>query len=533
MKRLFILVAAGLMSLGLNAQHSIENPFFDQVSYRGAFNATDDWTAGWTNWDAENTVYGATTVTKSGEITANETWTSNTIYKIEGFLYVRSGATLTIEAGTVIRGDKDTKGTLIIERGAKINAAGTSSNPIIFTSNQPAGSRDYGDWGGVILCGKATINVPGGESQIEGGPTSYYGGATSPDDADNSGTMQYVRIEFPGIPFVADKEINGLTLGGVGSATTIDHIQVYMSGDDAYEWFGGTVNAKHLVAAFTWDDDFDTDYGYRGMVQYAVALRDSAIADPGSGSNGFESDNDGSGSTNTPQTNPIFSNVSMFGPKVFPSTTINTNYKRAMHLRRNTAIQIYNSIFAGYKDGLLVDGSASEANATADMLKVDHVSIAGTSGTDLLVNTGSTFDIKTWFSLAVKENDTLAANSNLMITDPFNYVHPDFRPLAGSPVLNNGVWAGIEHVANNEPNALQVYPDPATDQISVALTLGFSSDVIVSLCDLQGRVIESLNEYNLSTGAHVFNMNISNLGSGIYIIRISAENTVLTTRFVK
>ena len=157
--------------------------------------------------------------------------------------------------------------------------------------------------------------------------------------------LKYVRIEFPGIAFQPDKEINGLTMGGVGSGTTIDYVQVSFSGDDSYEWFGGAVNAKHLIAFRGWDDDFDTDYGYRGMVQYAVSLRDPAVADAGSGSNSFESDNDAAGSEETPYTQALFSNVSSFGPLVTPATTINPNYKRAMHLRRNTKLNIYNSAF--------------------------------------------------------------------------------------------------------------------------------------------------------------------------------------------
>ena len=171
---------------------------------------------------------------------------------------------------------------------------------------------------------------------IEGGPTSTYGGS---DDADNSGILKYVRIEFPGIAFQPDKEINGLTLGGVGSGPNVDNMQVSYSGDDSYEWFGGTVNARHLIAFRGWDDDFDTDYGYRGMVQFAVSLRDPDVADAGSGSNGFESDNDGNGTTDAPFTSPVFSNISMFGPLVTPSTTVNPNFKRAMHLRRNTKHQ--------------------------------------------------------------------------------------------------------------------------------------------------------------------------------------------------
>ena len=161
--------------------------------------------------------------------------------------------------------------------------------------------RSYGDWGGLVLCGNAPTNKHdsgAGVGIAEGGIGSLYGG---PDGADNSGVLQYVRIEFPGIGLtaVANSEINGLTLYAVGSGTTIDHIQVSYSGDDSYEWFGGTVNCKYLVALRGWDDEWDTDNGYSGKVQFYVSLRDPAIADQ-STSNGFESDNDADGSTLTP-----------------------------------------------------------------------------------------------------------------------------------------------------------------------------------------------------------------------------------------
>ena len=268
MKKL-ILIKFMLICLAMAgfSQKTISDSFFDHVNYRGAFGTNDDWTAGWANWDCKNTAYGTPDVTVEGELLSSTTWTANHVYLIKGFYYVRTGVTLTIEPGTVIRGDKDTKGTLLIERGAKLMAEGTLSQPIVFTSNSISGERSYGDWGGVVLCGKASINVPGGTSIIEGGPTSVYGGGATPDDADNSGSLKYVRIEFPGIPFVQDKEINGLTLGAVGSSTRLEYIQVSYSGDDSYEWFGGTVNAKHLIEYRGWDDDFDTDFGYRGMIQ--------------------------------------------------------------------------------------------------------------------------------------------------------------------------------------------------------------------------------------------------------------------------
>ncbi|HRX98264.1 MAG TPA: hypothetical protein P5514_15045, partial [Bacteroidales bacterium] len=401
------------------------DPFFTPTTYIGAFDGTTDWTSPWANWDPQNTVYPVTTVTiPAGEITTNTTWTSGNVYKLNGFVYVRDGATLTIQAGTIIRGDKTNQGTLIVERGAKLVAIGNAAQPIVFTSNQAAGSRDYGDWGGVILLGKATINVPGGVATIEGGVGSQYGGT---DDTDNSGTLKYVRIEFPGIAFEPNNEINGLTMGGVGNTTSIDYVQVSYSGDDSYEWFGGTVNAKHLIAFRGWDDDFDTDFGFHGKIQFGVALRDPDIADV-SGSNCFESDNDGSGSSNTPITHPLFSNMSIFGPRVTPSTPINSQYKRAMHLRRNTMCSIYNSVFTGWNIGLFIDGAAAQANATNNDLQIQNMIMSG-----MATNFVSSFE-EDYFFEAFRQNTVLTENSSLNIADPYNLTNPDFQPQTGNTV---------------------------------------------------------------------------------------------------
>ena len=180
-------------------------------------------------------------------------------YLLKGWVYIANGAELTIEPGTVIKGDKQTKASLICERGGKLIAKGSATEPIVFTSEEAPGSRKPGDWGGIIICGKAKNNQT--EMQIEGGPRTKHGGD---NDADNSGVLSYVRIEFAGYPFQTDQEINGLTLGSVGSGTQIDHVQVSYSNDDSYEWFGGTVNCKYLVAFHGWDDDFDTDNGFSG-----------------------------------------------------------------------------------------------------------------------------------------------------------------------------------------------------------------------------------------------------------------------------
>ncbi len=370
------------------------------------------------------------TVTIDNAINTDATWTADKKYLLKGFVEIESGHTLTIEPGTVILGDKDTKGTLIVNRGAKLIAAGTASSPIVFTSAQPAGSRAPGDWGGIILCGKAPINLPGGTGVVEGGVEAVFGGT---DAADNSGVLQYVRIEFPGIAFQPNNEINGLTLAGVGNGTTIDHIQVSYSGDDSYEWFGGTVNVKNLVAYIGLDDDFDMDNGYSGHVQFGVALRDPDIADA-SGSNGLEDDNDASGSDADPHTTPVMSNISVFGPKRDATTAINSNFKRGNHLRRNTRTRLFNSVFAGFPTGVLIDGATTTANCDAGLLKVRNCVYAGMTDAVYAETTGS-WDVATWFTNG--GNTSYTQNSDLGVRDPFNESAPEFT-LNGTSPLNSG-----------------------------------------------------------------------------------------------
>ena len=297
---------------------SAQDAFWTPTTYQGAFPVTDgtpatDWTAGWSNFDPENTVYPATVTTVSADITTNTTWSG--VVLLQNKVYVKNNATLTIQPGTIIRGDKLTQATLIITRGAKINAAGTAANPIVFTSNEAIGNRNEGDWGGLVILGLAKNNQPGGVVNIEGIPPTtdtQHGGNF---DNDNSGVLQYVRVEFAGIPLEPNKEINGITFGSVGSATTVNNLQVSFSGDDSYEWFGGTVNCKYLIAYRGLDDDFDTDFGFRGKIQFGLAIRDKDLSDAAGDSNCFETDNDAAGSTAQPKTRPIFSNMTIVGPK--------------------------------------------------------------------------------------------------------------------------------------------------------------------------------------------------------------------------
>jgi len=420
---------------------NLADPFFEQVNFVGAF-GTYDWTQGWSNFDPQNTVYPVTNVTiNAGHITSNTTWTSGNVYLLNGWVYVDAGVTLTIQPGTVIRGDKTNKGALIIDRGGKLMAEGTASQPIVFTSNIAAGSRDRGDWGGIILCGYSTINQVGGTAIIEGGVGSIYGGGTTPNNSDNSGVLKYVRCEFAGVPFAPDNEINGITFGGVGNGTTVDYCQVSYSGDDSYEWFGGTVNCKHLIAFRGIDDEFDTDNGFSGKLQFLVALRDPNIADI-SGSNGFESDNDANGSSNLPLTHPIFCNVSIFGPLVTPSTPINSLFKRAMHIRRNSTLCVYNSVFAGWPVGLYIDGNNTQANATNNVLQIENCIMSGMT-TNFDVPSGQTWNAaaeQSWYLTPSRHNSVLANNTDLSLVDPFNLTNPNFTPAKTVYKLNGWLY---------------------------------------------------------------------------------------------
>jgi hypothetical protein len=378
---------------------------------------------------------GMTTVTVTGVITANTTWTSDKIYILSGFVYVKN-ATLTINAGTLIKGLSGSKATLIIEKGSQIIAKGTVSQPIVFTSDKPKGQRSYGDWGGLVICGNGLTNKHdggiAGNGVAEGGIGSTYGGTNA---TDNSGTLQYVRIEFAGIPLTAtaNSEINGLTLYAVGSGTTIDHIQVSYSGDDSYEWFGGSVNCKYLVALRGWDDDWDTDNGYNGKIQFFASLRDPAVADQ-SQSNGFESDNDADGSTLSPFTMPLFVNGTVIGPLKTSSTTIHALYTNSMQLRRGSRTSIYNTVFAGWPKGLFIDGAKgdSPAQATANVLQIEKSVMSGMTTNYVLTSLPET---ESWYLATSRGNEVKATNDLLMLTDPFNLTAPNFLPTSSSPLL--------------------------------------------------------------------------------------------------
>jgi len=438
-------------------------------------NPVDPGTDPGTDPDAEQILFNNGTEIGNGEqnfwIRESHTIKKGT-YVLKGWVYIEDGATLTIEPGTIIKGDKDTKAALIAKRGGKLIAKGTVTEPIIFTSNQEKGKRKPGDWGGLILCGRAKNNIDINEGMpIEGGPLATHGGN---DDNDNSGIVSYVRIEFAGYPFETDQEINGFTLGSVGKTTQIDHVQVSYSNDDSFEWFGGTVNAKYLVAYHGWDDDFDTDNGFSGRLQFLLGIRNPKIADQ-SLSNGFESDNNANGTTDSPYTSAVFSNVTLIGPMGqaadFANTTqyitgdgMNPNngsrlgvFQSAVQIRRNSRLNLFNSIATGYPVGLLLDNQKGTTHTWAKdgALKIQNNLFAGMGilGSDINKQANGWTDQEstdgtavtdptkpsvssTVFNIVANNNKALASISDLKLSQPNSKAsNPNYGPVTGSPAL--------------------------------------------------------------------------------------------------
>ncbi len=539
------------------------------TTYRGAFAPAPEamWTDGWANFNPQNEAYPTSNVDVTANITANTTWTAGNTYLLKTQIYVTNNAVLTIEPGVVIRGDHTAAGAgLFVTKGAKVNAIGTATSPIVFTSDKAVGSRLKGDWGGVILLGKGSYNSNNGVNNIEGITSSadtQYGGGTAPDDNDNSGTLKYVRIEFAGYVYAANQEINGLTFGAVGRGTTIDYVQVSHANDDSFEWFGGSVNCKHLIAFRGLDDDFDTDFGYNGNVQFCLSVRDPNIADnptAGSTSEGFESDNNAAGDGATPFTSAIFSNCTMIGPS-YRATLTNGGalpagaYKRAARIRKNSKLKIFNSIFMDYVEGLHVDNSgtapngASELNALNNELIFKNNILAGITTVAKIVQISTTgthatgFDIATWFNNS--NNTGLATpitNAGILVS-PYNttdgsvYTGLDYRPATGSIAATGADFTDAAIVlstnnfnSNEVKSTLTVYPNPFSESFKLHFTSTSSDDVKVVAYDVTGRTIETRNV----NFADINNQELgSNYQSGMYIVVLKQGEISKSFRVIK
>ncbi len=354
---------------------------------------------------------GAQVTRVSGSITSNTTWNASNTYLLQGAVFVRSGATLTIEAGTKIVGEKSSLGTLVIDRGARIVAQGTETQPIVMTSDRNAGSRARGDWGGLILNGAAPLNIPGGVKEGEG-DTGEFGG-TNPNDS--SGILRYVRVEFAGIEFSPDNELNGVAFQGVGAGTACDHLQVHFNLDDAFEWFGGTAACKYLVGTGAGDDTFDWTDGFTGRGQFWVAQQKADDAD-----NGMEMDNLEAAFDAAPRSNPTIFNVTLVGD---PATTNGTGSSNGMVPRHGTAGLFRNFIVLGFKRV-----GVDVRDRSIDLAKDGSLTLA-----NAIVHGNGQGSFKGYSSWPNVSQD------NPQLGDPYNLSAPNWQPAAGSPARNGAV----------------------------------------------------------------------------------------------
>jgi len=351
----------------------------------------------------------------TGRFTTNLTFTADSIWLLRGAVFFGAPAALTIEPGTLVAGETATRGTLVIERGAKLFANGTATAPIVMTSDQPVGFRGRGDWGGLILNGNAPVNLPGGVG-IGEGSTGVYGGN---DPNDSSGVLRYLRVEFAGIEFSPDNELNGIAFQAVGAGTVVENIQVHFNKDDGMEFFGGTVGAKRVILTNSGDDNFDWTFGWQGKLQFGVIQQRGDDAD-----NGIEADNNGNNNDLLPRSMPSVCNVTFIGDR---TPTYGPEGTDGMRLREGTAGLIRNFILMGWRsDGIDVRNTSTQNQIALGTLQTTNGIIFGNN---------SPFN-----GLAAPLIGPTVTQVDPRLTDPFNFTVPDFQPLPGSPALTQPAY---------------------------------------------------------------------------------------------
>lgn len=395
------------------------------------------------------------TIEVSSDITTSTLWTANNTYVLKGFIHVANGATLTIEPGTRIVGDFNTIGSsLFIMRGAKIQALGTAQQPIVFTSSRPAGQRQAGDWGGLVILGNGIVNraapvILEGTGTGPSNPAIDYAGGSN--NADNSGVLRYVRIEFAGYATAPDAELNSLTLAAVGSGTQISHVQSLNGLDDSFEFFGGAVDAQYLVSYNSGDDHFDASEGYSGRIQYGIAYQTRTViprpaagnvsSDPqGVENDGCNGSNCTSGQNSLPYTIPMFANLTLVGP---PSSVTNSSGNIGMMLRRGTGGYYINNVVARWSRA----GMSLRDQTTLDRIAESNMYLRNLLFAETPVvcqpQTGSTVQgCVDLAANAITDALTTTATSlfvGLPTTEPTGTAQLDWTPSAGSAANSGGL----------------------------------------------------------------------------------------------
>jgi hypothetical protein len=509
----------------------------------------------------------------------NVVWTANNEYLLNGLVFVDAGATLTIQPGTVIKGKPgqgENASALVVARGGKIFASGTADAPIVFTA-EADDAKDPNDlpndarglWGGVIILGNATLNSEPGETPIEGIPVNeprgLYGGS---DDADNSGVFRFVSIRHGGTDIGAGNEINGLTMGGVGSGTVIEYVEVFNNQDDGFEWFGGTVNTKYLVSAFNGDDAFDYDEGFRGKGQFWFVIQDDETGNRAGEHDGGTTPEDG-----TPYATPMIYNATYIGSGEFSD---NGDNDTVLEIRDNAGGHYINSIFTDFaNEGIDVEdldsGEDSRARLDAGDLKLaNNVWWGFGAGNELSTIAPDGF---------VAEH--LASNGNRVVDPALRGISRDRdggldpRPQASSPVYsdlatipNDGFYTDVSYVGafgdklwingwtfiseagitakdagatviaseaktGGIPSNFalsQNHPNPFNPSTVIRFNLEKQQQVKLQIFDILGQRVATLVDGIRQAGSYEVRLDAADLSSGVYFYRLQGGNQQLTRK---
>jgi hypothetical protein len=393
------------------------------------------------------------TDTLKGTITTDRTLNADRNYFLKGQVYVKNNATLNIPAGVTVYVEKNAsaqaKSVLVITKGSKLNINGTNDKPVVFTS--AASVKSAGDWGAIIVLGNAPTNTgTGNVAGLAVSADTQYGGSIT---ADNSGSISYLRIEYAGgiNPAAEDEwavdKASGLLLASVGSGTTINHVMVLHSNDDAFQFVGGTVNATYLIGYNNGDDDFDFDLGYQGNLQYLISYR-TAASSQALRANGFESYNDEVPTTNAPLTRPVVSNMTIIGPQGMEP--VKTNLNQGVYMRKGTRLAIRNSIIAEYpQGGFMVCPRTRPAilnndNAEFRSNLVQSDTTARAFAFDKDYGVFADPELTIFETNAINKNSVIVVSADFKLKAIFSAGAPDLSPADGSPALTGADFSGTD-----------------------------------------------------------------------------------------
>ncbi|MFO7932782.1 MAG: T9SS type A sorting domain-containing protein [Bacteroidales bacterium] len=544
--------------------------WFSRVGYKGAFEPDENWAYGWSEslgqFEPDPRPAGEIIVQDDGSGTGTVTWTSNNTYILDGFVFVNDGQVLTIEAGTVIKGkpgQEENASALIVARGGQLIAEGTVEDPIIFTAEADdlqgsVNDTDRGLWGGLILLGKGLTNNGTTDKAIEGIPTGETRGLYGGDvEDDNSGTLKYISLRHGGTDIGEGNEINGLTLGATGTATSVSYLEVVSNKDDGVEWFGGAPKFHHILVAWCADDSYDYDEGYSGWNQFLCAIQDPLTGDRLGEHDGGPSSNE----LGTPIAHPVFSNVTYVGRGAAEG-------KRTITFRDNAGGEYHNSIFASQAKGIDIEFRGADGGSY-DRFAEGNLALAGNIFFDVADGTAAGIfkvvseqddDGNDLYTVTQTELDAFSAsfadNGNTADVDPV--VTAD-NPTAGGDIFSIASFAGmndwferVDYVgafapgvnwaagwtlslgdvnARNNPfvgmedmesytRSVSVYPNPVLDVATVEFENEKGASYSFTLYDLSGRSVRVISD--IRNG--YFRFDREGLSSGIYVYRLSGDD---------